>query len=266
MLACGIFWAYIIGALVDAVSAMSSLSKEYVNKMDEANQMVKDFTLPQLPASLTGSAVEEVKVSKRVRHFITEQRDRATTKSMEYETAETLVDKYPTLSILSPELQRLCALHLTHTLIETVPYLSSKYLSPEEQAHIGLNSYHLEFAAGEQFKKHSEYGRGILIFRLGFGFSIRKCASGETRWRKGLCGHPADFEEVLVDDDFCEERQLVYHFAGFTKVFFIPRTVILETLEKNTRAWKECAMYKYAAASIILKSMDGMSNADIPDV
>jgi hypothetical protein len=256
MLACGIFWAYVIGALVDAVSAMGSLSKEYVDKMDLCNQMVRDFTVDRLPQSVTGTPLEEVKVSKRVRRFITESRDKATTKSMDYEFAETLEERYPTLSIVSPELKKLCALHLAHTLIETVPYLSSKFLSSEEQAHIALNSYYQEFCSGEKFKAHSEHGRGILIFRLGFGFTVRKCLNGELRWRKGLNGHPADVDEVLVDDDYYPERQLTYHFAGFTKVFFIPRSVIMEVLEKNPRAWNECARYRFVMASIILKSDD----------
>lgn len=259
MLACGVFWAYIIGALVDAVSSMGALSKEYVDTMDQCNQMVKDFTVGRLPNSQTGSQLEDVKVSKRVRRFITETRDRATTKSLGCEFAESLEDKYPTLSIVSPELKRLCALHLTHTLLETVPYLSSKYLSPEEQANIALNSLQLEFSSGETFTSHKEHGRGILIFRLGFGFTIRKCPSGELHWRKGLVGHPADVDEVLVDDDYYPESQLQYHFAGFTKVFFIPRRVILETLERNPRAWKECASWRYTVAAMILKSMDPKS-------
>ena len=211
----------------------------------------------RLPASVTGAQMDEkIKVSKRVRHFLTEQRDRATTKSMDYETAETLEEKYPTLQIISPELKKLCALHLTHTLIETVPYLSTRYLSPDEQAKIAMNSLHLEFSAGETFREHPEHGRGILIFRLGFGFTVRNCRSGELHWRKGLCGHPADVDEVLVDDDFYKERQLVYHFAGFTKVFFIPRSVILEVLGENKSAWRNCAIWRYAAAAIILQTMD----------
>ena len=225
--------------------------------MDECNQMVRDFTVGRLPASVTGAQMDErIKVSKRVRHFLTEQRDRATTKSMEYEVAETLEERYPTLSIISPELKKLCALHLTHTLIETVPYLSSKYLSPDEQANIAMNSLNLEFSAGETFREHPVHGRGILIFRLGFGFTVRNCRMGELHWRKGLCGHPADVDEVLVDDDFYKERQLIYHFAGFTKVFFIPRSVILEVLANNNAAWRKCGMWRYVSAAMILKSMN----------
>eukprot|EP00804_Cyclotella_cryptica_P028403 CCRYP_014196-RB/>CCRYP_014196-RB protein AED:0.13 eAED:0.13 QI:84/0.75/0.8/1/0.75/0.8/5/40/548 len=256
MLACGVFWAYIIGALVDAVASMGSLSKEYFSKMDEANQMLKDFTATKLPTSVTGSVIEDVKVSKRVRRFITEQRDRATTKTMESQSSETLADKYPTLCILSQELQKVCVLHLVHSLIETVPYLSSKYLSPDEQAEIALKSYQLEFAAGETFREHSEHGRGILIFRHGFGFTTRNVTSTEYHCRKGLTDHPVDVDEVLVDDDFHSDKQLVYHFAGFTKVFFIPRSAIMNALRKNERAWKECARWRYFLAAFVLCSLE----------
>lgn len=235
---------------------MGSLSKEYFSKMDEANQMVKDFTLKKLPTSVTGSVVEDVKVSKRVRRFITEQRDRATTKTMESQSSESLADKYPTLCILSQELQKVCALHLVHSLIETVPYLSSKYLSPEEQARLALKSYQLEFAAGETFREHSEHGRGILIFRHGFGFTTRNINSTEHYRRKGLCDHPVDVDEVLVDDEFHSDKQLLYHFAGFTKVFFIPRSVIMDVLGTNERAWKECARWRYFMAAFILCSLE----------
>ena len=257
MLLCGFFWAYIIGALVDAVSSFGQIEREYVDSMDQANQMVKDFTVKKLPKEITGSSFsEEIKVSKRVRRFITEQRDKATTKSMSYETAETLEERYPTLSIVSPELRRMCALHLTHTFIEAVPYLSSKYLSPDEQAYVALNSFNLEFCAGETFRAHKEYGRGILISRVGFFFTVRH-SERELRMRKAVTAYPPDTSEVLVEDDLYPERQLTYHFAGFTKVFFIPRSVILEILANNEKAWKDCARWGYAGAAMIL-AMDGI--------
>eukprot|EP00956_Cyclotella_meneghiniana_P024715 scaffold50014_cov66-Cyclotella_meneghiniana.AAC.7 len=252
MLLCGFFWAYIIGALVDAVSMMGKIEREYVDSMDEANQMVKDFQVKRLPNKITGSSFsEKVKVSKRVRRFITEQRDRATTKSMSYETADTLEERYPTLTIVSPELRRMCALHLTHPFIEAVPYLSSKYLSPDEQAYVALNSLNLEFGTGETFKSHKDHGRGILISRGGFFFTVRH-SQRELRMRKAKTGIPPDMFEVLVEDNLHPERQLTYHFAGFTKVFFIPRSVIMEILANNEQAWKDCARWGYAGAAMIL--------------
>jgi hypothetical protein len=253
MLACGVFWAYIIGALVEAVASMGTVNKEYITKMNEANQMVADFTTEKLPISKSGSLFD-VKVSKRVRRFITNQRDRATTKSMESKSAESLEDKYTTLGILSPELRKICVLHLVHSLIETIPYLSSKYMTPDEQAKIALNSFLLEFAAGEKFRAHDEFGRGILIFQQGLAIAMRHNCSKAFHWRKCPKNYPLDVGEVLVEDDFFESEQLAYHFAGFAKVFFIPRTVVVSALEKNEKAWKECARWKYLSAALILKS------------
>merc|ERR1740139_174835 len=109
--------------------------------MNEANHMVRDFTVKELPDSLAGSVYE--KSSKRVRRFITQQRD-VSTKSWGGSNSYKLTDAYPTLRILSPGLQQTCALHLTHSLLETVPYLSCKFLSPQEQAYIAMQSITLE--------------------------------------------------------------------------------------------------------------------------
>ena len=72
MLICGIFWAYIIGSLVEAVGSMGSVTREYVERMDRANQMLSDFAVKDMPQSITG-ATTGMKVSKRVRRFITNQ-------------------------------------------------------------------------------------------------------------------------------------------------------------------------------------------------
>ena len=164
----------------------------------------------------------------------------------------TLEDAYPTLGTLSPELKRLCILHLTHSLLETIPYLSSKYLSPEEQAKVAKQCVILEFSTGEKFCKHPELGRGALIFRKGFGVTSRKVPKKNFKWSKALKDKPIDVEDVLVDDDFCKENQLVYHFVGYTRVLFVPRSAIINVLSSNEKAWKECGRWRYFMASFIL--------------
>eukprot|EP00585_Thalassiosira_rotula_P005600 CAMPEP_0196149044 /NCGR_PEP_ID=MMETSP0910-20130528/29000_1 /TAXON_ID=49265 /ORGANISM="Thalassiosira rotula, Strain GSO102" /LENGTH=574 /DNA_ID=CAMNT_0041411893 /DNA_START=89 /DNA_END=1813 /DNA_ORIENTATION=+ len=252
MLLCGIFWAYIIGSLVEVVQGLASTSQEYISRMNDANQMVKDFTVKQLPESVGGSLHK--KSSKRVRRFITNQRDVAT-KNWSESNASTLAESYPTLSILSPELRRFCALHLTYSLLETIPYLSSNYLSPEEQAEIAMQCVTLEFSTAEKFSAHPDLGRGILIFRRGFATVSRNVPSKFFRWHKDIKDKPIDVDEVLVEDDYLEERQLVFHFVGFTKVFFVPRSAIMGILEKNERAWKDCARWRYFKAGLVLYSM-----------
>lgn len=259
MLACGVFWAYIIGALVDAVASLGTLNKEYVSKMNEANQMVRDFTSKSLPGTKSGSLVE-TDVSKRVRRFITEQRDRATTKTMESSSAETLMDKYPTLKCISPELRKICALHLACSFVESVPYLSSKYLSPDDQAHVVLNSIQMEFAAGEKFTAHETFGRGILVFIRGLGVASRQRSPKQFYLKRSYANCPIDDNEVLVDENFFENEQLAIYFAVFSKVLFIPRSVIIEILAKNEKAWKQCARWKYFTASFILKSLAHRKN------
>ena len=139
------------------------------------------------------------------------------------------------------------ALHLGHSLLETVPYLSSKYLSPEEQAVVILQSVTLEFSSGERFVEHPDLGRGCLIFRSKIGFVT---TSAKT-WRQGS----VNVDEVLLGDDYAKEHRLAFHFVGFTKALFVPRSVIMKVLESNERAWKECARWRYFMAAFLFYSL-----------
>ena len=248
MLLCGIFWAYVIGNLVDVVQGMGSVNQEYVNRMHAANVMMSDFTTKELPG-------QSRPTSKRVRRFITNQRDRATKNWLDSSNMCTLQDAYPTLSILSPELKRECALHLTHSLLETIPYLSTKYLTPKEQADVALQCVTLEFSAGESFDSHPDLGYGILIFRQGFGVVSRNARKKNFTWAKDLTDKPIDVEDVLVDDDHVTDHRLVYHFVGYTKVLFVPRSAIMNVFSTNERAWKECGRWRYFMAMFILYSL-----------
>ena len=248
MLLCGVFWAYVIGNLVDVVQGMGSINQEYMNRMQAANVMMSDFTSKELPGQLRPT-------SKRVRRFITNQRDMATKNWLDSSNVCTLQDAYPTLSILSPELERECALHLTHSLLETIPYLSTKYLTPKEQADVALQCVSLEFSAGERFDSHPDLGYGILLFRKGFGVVSRNATKKTFTWAKDLTDKPIDVEDVLVDDDYLTDHRLVYHFVGYTKVLFVPRSAIMNVFTTNERAWKECGRWRYFMATFILYSL-----------
>ena len=52
MLLCGVFWAYVIGNLVDVVQGMGSINQEYMSRMHAANVMMSDFTSKELPGQL----------------------------------------------------------------------------------------------------------------------------------------------------------------------------------------------------------------------
>jgi len=254
MLCSGIFWAYVIGNLVEIVANASKLSRDSIQRWDDASQMVLDFQAQELPEKITGTSAG-VKASNRVRLFLAHERDHCTKNSLDEKNALTLSEAYPTLDVLSPELRKVCALHLTHTYLEIIPYLSSKYLSPDDQAEVALQCRTLEFAAGEHFKSHPAFGRGILIFKHGLGFTSRNQTKSNFSWTRDLGGHAADVNEVLIEDGYCREKQMVYHFIYYTKVLFVPRSAIMNILEKNPVAWKECARWRYFRAALILFSL-----------
>mmetsp|Transcript_20730 Transcript_20730/g.46032 ORF Transcript_20730/g.46032 Transcript_20730/m.46032 type:complete len:584 (-) Transcript_20730:831-2582(-) len=260
MLLCGVFWAYIIGNLVEVVTSMSSKQRAYFARMGEANAMVRDFTTMELPAEVSGTT--HTRTSKRVRRFITNQRDLSTLEGgrEDGQNACALNEAYPTLDVLSPDLKRICALHLTHDMLETVPYLSSKFLSSNEQAELGLKCFSMEFAKGDRFKAHPELGRGCLIFTRGMAVSTRGEAS-TFAFRQDLKGRPINANEVLVEDGCHEKYQMTFEFTGFSKVLFVPRTAILETLARNRRAWADCGRWKYLSAAVILMSCEERANA-----
>jgi len=43
-------------------------------------------------------------------------------------------------------------------------------------------------------------------------------------------------------------------FLSFSKVILIPREAIMEVLDNNKRAWKDCARWRYLLALLRLKS------------
>jgi hypothetical protein len=259
MICSGIFWAYVIGSLVDVVANSSKLQNEYVSRMDKANRMIKNFVdSDDLSSSGTESSVEW-DASKRVRRFLTNQRDHCNKNWLDEGNSLTLSEAYPTLDILSPELRNVCALRLMRNFLDTIPYLSSRYLSPDEQAAVALQCRVLEFSAGERFSSHPEFGRGILIFTQGLAFTSRTLSKKNFTWTKGLKGHALDMNEVLVEDEYYKEKQLFYYFGSYTKVFFLPRLAIMNILERNPVAWKECARWRYFGAALVL---DSLKNAE----
>ena len=74
-------------------------------------------------------------------------------------------------------------------------------------------------------------------------------------WKRPLIGQALDVNEILIEDEYYKEKQLVYHFINFTKVFFVPRSAIMSMLEKNPVAWKECARWRYFCAALVLESL-----------
>lgn len=260
MLVCGIFWAYIIGGFVSALEAMGSVQEQYQRRLNQANQMIGDFIDYDLPLP-DDKHSKRSWTSSRVKRFLTRQRDTSTITWLGDRNAPTLADRYPTLEILSPGLQSYCALHLLSPLIERIPYLSLKYLTPNEQSEVALRSVNLEFSPGEQFTQHNELGRGIIIFQQGFGIVSRNIASVASPFYRCCRTSHIEVNEILVEDDYCVGHGVVYHFISFSRCLFIPRSVIMDVLSKNASSWTESARWHYFQGCLILNHMSNLSNA-----
>lgn len=197
--------------------------------------------------------------SNRVKRFLTRQRDTSTKQWLDDKAAPTLSDRYPTLEILSPGLKSYCALHLLSPLIEKIPYLSLKHLTPDEQAEVAIRSVNLEFSPGERFTHHNELGRGIIIFQQGFGLLSRDIDHISCTWKRCSLTSNPEVNEVLVEDNYYNDLGVVYHFISFSRCLFIPRSVIVDVLSRNTEAWTRSARWHYFQGCLVRRHMSILS-------
>jgi hypothetical protein len=237
MLFAGIMWAYVIGGLVGVNGAMNARSEIYRERIDDANRMIKEFDAGD---RLIGSdsdiqAAEEARdLEHRIKSYIYNQY----TMSNSTACVSNLSQTFPVIETLSPDLQRLSALMLFKDDLETVPYLSSRFLTNAARSEVAMECVLLEFAAGEVFdieKGVGDLGRGILVFRKGLG---------HLQSHYSLPGMPCGDGKVLVEDDH-QACKGYLHFLSFSKVVFIPRKAVLAALAKHPTAWKKCARWKY---------------------
>jgi hypothetical protein len=237
MLIAGIMWACVIGGLVGVTVAMNARSEIYRERIDQANTMIKDFdagnmlkgSSPDIQATEVARDLEE-----RIKNYIYNQFMRSNHTACVSDLSQT----YPVLETLSPDLQRLSALMVFKDDLETVPYLSSRFLSIEARSEVAMECVFLEFAAGEVIdteKGVGDLGRGIFVFRKGLGVLHNHFS---------LAGMPCGFGKVLVEDGHPAVEGNLY-FLNFAKVVFIPRKAVLVALAKHPNAWKECARWIY---------------------
>jgi len=262
MLIAGVFWAYAIGNIIQILEHVNSTELRYKVKMDSANSMIRCFA-PSDPNKEPEAGVGNSEmVAFRIRKFITSQYNKKSKQHLDAEfNSKELEEVYPMIEHLSPELKRLSSLQLLRDILEMIPYLSSKYLSPSEQSEVAFKCVFIEFGRGETFFEHAKYGRGIMILKRGFCVASRKSKPVEKRWYHRY--NPIGINDVLVDDNFLgrdEQRRLF--FCSYSLALYIPRSVIVEVVKKP-RIWKDCARWCYLRACL-LKWAREKNNRELP--
>mmetsp|Transcript_494 Transcript_494/g.632 ORF Transcript_494/g.632 Transcript_494/m.632 type:complete len:564 (+) Transcript_494:215-1906(+) len=275
MLVSGVFWAYAIGNIINILQHVNSSEEVYKKRMDSANVFINSFapTDPNGGAdyregdSVTFAPTDSSRdpaygvgdsdmLALRIRRFLTAQYNKTSRQHPNCDfNSKKLEEIFPVIEHFSPELRRFSSLHLHRGALETIPYLSSKYLSPSEQSEVAFKCVYLEFARGDTFYSHDIYGKGIMVMKTGFCTASRKSKPGQQRWytrRK-----PIGINDVLVESDFIqrfEQRRLLFY--SYSLVLYIPRSVILEVLEKRPDIWKDCARWRYLQACLLKRARE----------
>ena len=252
MLTSGVFWGYAIGNIIQILDHVHSVELRYKVKMDSANSMIQSF-VPSDPNREPDFGVGDSNiVASRIRRFVTFQHKKRGSKmniDIDFNSKE-LEEVYPMIGDLSPELRQLSSLHLLRDVLEKIPYLSSKYLSPNEQSAVAFKCVFVDFDKAETFYEHLKYGRGIMIVKKGFCLASRRSMPGCRKWYTR--GSPIGISDVLVESDFLgrdEQRRLLFY--SYSLGVYIPRSVILDVLKRKTFIWKDCARWHYLRACLL---------------
>jgi len=241
---------------VGVVTAMEVKNEMFRERIDEANDLISAF-LPEEKKALGRNrnsydhALDEKKrVAKRIRRYIYTQSERPRSNLRFVSSIE---QAFPVLESLSPNLQRSASLMLGQKFLEKIPYLSSRFLSNDEQSLVAHQSVLLELPGGEVFPMNqgvNEYGRGILVQLNGLAWRSSNLKSKMPIVSGGVLGRGM----VLLEDGHPGVRGVV-GFPSFSVVMLIPRPAILSALARNPAAWKECARWWYLGASLVAKAI-----------
>jgi len=263
----GVAWAYFVGSLVGVAAGFNAAEESFNQRADEANALIRSFKKPtfkeqnhptavSLDMHMSSSAgsfdqpsnLNKAMVAKRIRQFIYEQHKQSIASS----SINGMEEIFPILSTLPPELQKMAAGLVLQKDLETVPYLSSRFLSMEEQCRIALACKLLEFSSDEVVKLDEfELGRGIFVLKYGCAFVVRNNNDKPLKESFQLitAGSAFGTGKVLIDEDHPASKGLL-KFLTMGTVVFIPISIIVTTLDENKNAWKNCARWKYAATML----------------
>eukprot|EP00957_Ditylum_brightwellii_P088206 6718806-Ditylum_brightwellii.AAC.1 len=96
-------------------------------------------------------------------------------------------------------------------------------------------------------------GRGIFVMIRGTAFAAHGAINSfSQRRRKAFiitAGQVFGAGEVLLKDGHVKSEGRI-EVITFMRILFIPKIAVLAALEKNQKAWKDCARWKYVLAAV----------------
>lgn len=245
-LAAALVWANTIAGLVGVSEGLSRKTSNVVTRIDAANHLMNNFEdhLEQnMDGDLHSSETEELR--GLIKSYIQQQY----VKSEGMTSLRQLSDIYPILRTLSPQMCQMSSFMLLKKELDCVPYLSYQFLDINEQGLVAKECYVLELAPLEMIdlaKGIEGIGRGIFVFAQGVGMGYKN-GSRNMGSRILSAGSIFGAEEVLVENGHPGGGGKI-HLLTYSKIIFIPRDLVLISLDRNRRAWKSKARWMYLEA------------------
>ena len=260
-LVAGVMWAYVIGGLVGVAASADPVNEVYRYRIDQANELIKEFYLNQVNYHDRDKSYyqsnEISHAAKSIRRYLLDQKEKCRNAGF----TSNLIERFPVVETLSPQLQRMSSLLVVRNHLETIPYISSCFLSSSEQSYVAENCIFLEYPGGEKLEITNRYienlGRGVLLITEGCVSSVKEqCSKNWEKTRLLMGGDVIGEDEVLVENSnraLADTTDYVF-FLSYTKLIFIPQDAIMDALSRNQKAWKDCARWKYLKILILLNN------------
>lgn len=240
------------GGFVGVASGLGRKGEIYGTRLDDASELIKDFKSDE-DNDDTFFGLLKSECSRSIRSYIQTQNSR----SHSNVSVSTMFEAYPVLSSLTPNLQLMSCLIVMRKYLETIPYLSSKYLTMGEQSEVAMQCAFIDFAAGERVIPHKTVGQmgpGVLV--MARGLAVRRQNPGFSPTRVVASGMPFGENSVLLEDTLLGLVNDELRYVTFSSAVFIPRKAILEAL-RSEMAWKGCGRWRYLMALMLVpKDLD----------
>ena len=249
-LVAGLMWAYIIGGIVQVAASMDPVKNVYEYRKEQANELIKEFT------SNHGNNPDWDQTADSIRMYLSDQKKKCRNAGF----TSNLTHRFPVIETFSPELKRKSSFLVVRNHLETIPYISSRFLSNVEQSYVAENCTFLEYPGGERMEITSRgienLGRGVLLITAGTVSLVKlNCRTNRVKMKMLFRGDVIGEDEVIVENSnkLLADTVDYVSFPEYTRLVFIPQNAIMSALFRNAKAWKDCARWKYLKTLFLIK-------------